>query len=186
MSSTRLHCLHTGLFDELNPDQYVANEPHPESSTRVENIRQLLLHGPLSSQLSLHRGRHASTQELERFHTPGYVARLASLHPADFTPTTRFDDPETTWPAALAAAGTTLAALAAVMAGKHQVAYAMVRPPGHHASRENADGYCYLNNGAIAAEAALAAGVNRVCMLDVDGDSLRLVLPLHTPLLPCQ
>ncbi|HEX9852674.1 MAG TPA: histone deacetylase family protein [Woeseiaceae bacterium] len=47
-------------------------------------------------------------------------------------------------------------------------AFALCRPPGHHATREAAGGYCYLNNGAIAAQALIDAGLDRVAVLDVD------------------
>jgi acetoin utilization deacetylase AcuC-like enzyme len=47
-------------------------------------------------------------------------------------------------------------------------AFALCRPPGHHASRDCAGGYCYLNNGAIAAQAMLDAGLDRIAVLDVD------------------
>ncbi|HSD69876.1 MAG TPA: histone deacetylase family protein [Woeseiaceae bacterium] len=49
-----------------------------------------------------------------------------------------------------------------------QNAFALCRPPGHHASREMAGGYCYLNNAAIAAQAMIDAGMDRIAVLDVD------------------
>jgi acetoin utilization deacetylase AcuC-like enzyme len=71
-----------------------------------------------------------------------------------------------TWEGAYWAAQTALTALDAVLAGD-RAAFALCRPPGHHAGRDYLGGYCYLNNAAIAAEAAHAAG-RRVAILDVD------------------
>jgi acetoin utilization deacetylase AcuC-like enzyme len=74
---------------------------------------------------------------------------------------------EGTWESAYWAAQTALAGLEAVLAGEPS-AFALCRPPGHHAGADYMGGYCYLNNAAIAAEAALAAGKRRVAVLDVD------------------
>ncbi|HEX8446514.1 MAG TPA: histone deacetylase family protein, partial [Sphingomonas sp.] len=71
-----------------------------------------------------------------------------------------------TWTAAYWGAQTALSALAAVIAGA-PAAFALCRPPGHHAGRDYAGGYCYLNNAAIAGQAAINAG-RRVAILDVD------------------
>jgi acetoin utilization deacetylase AcuC-like enzyme len=74
---------------------------------------------------------------------------------------------EGTWDAAYWSAQTALSALDALLAGE-RAAFALCRPPGHHAGADYAGGYCYLNAIAIAAEAALAAGGRRVAILDID------------------
>ena len=74
---------------------------------------------------------------------------------------------EGSWEAAYASAQTALAALHGVLAGE-AVAFALTRPPGHHAGADYLGGYCHLNHAAIAAEAARAAGRARVAILDVD------------------
>ena len=71
-----------------------------------------------------------------------------------------------TWEGAYWSAQTALTALDAVLAGD-RAAFALCRPPGHHAGRDYLGGYCHLNNAAIAAEAATAAG-RRVAILDID------------------
>ena len=71
-----------------------------------------------------------------------------------------------TWEASLSAAGCALAAAEAAAAGK--TAYALCRPPGHHAYAARAGGHCYINNAALAVEALLAAGAKRVATLDID------------------
>lgn len=74
---------------------------------------------------------------------------------------------EGSWTAAYWAAQTALAGLEAVLAGERS-AFALCRPPGHHCGADYMGGYCYLNNAAIAAEAAVAAGQRRVAILDID------------------
>ncbi|WP_149537588.1 histone deacetylase family protein [Siccirubricoccus phaeus] len=71
-----------------------------------------------------------------------------------------------TWEASLAAAGVALAAAAEAAAGR--TAYALCRPPGHHAYRARAGGHCYLNNAALAVQALRRAGAKRVATLDID------------------
>ena len=74
---------------------------------------------------------------------------------------------EHSWEAAYWSAQAALSGLDAVLAGE-VAAFALCRPPGHHAGADYMGGYSYLNNAAIAAEAALAAGRRRVAILDVD------------------
>jgi acetoin utilization deacetylase AcuC-like enzyme len=72
-----------------------------------------------------------------------------------------------TWQAAYSAAQVALTAQAAIAQGAHS-AFALCRPPGHHAASDLMGGYCYLNNAAIAAQAFLDQGCKKVAILDVD------------------
>jgi len=72
-----------------------------------------------------------------------------------------------TWEAAYWSTQSALSALAAVHAGE-RAAFALCRPPGHHAGADYLGGYCYLNTAAITAQAARGAGANRVAILDID------------------
>src|SRR6185295_6953594 len=72
-----------------------------------------------------------------------------------------------TWAAARAGACCALAA-ARALAGSERAAFALTRPPGHHAGVDFFGGYCFLNNAAIAAQALRDAGVDRVAVLDID------------------
>jgi acetoin utilization deacetylase AcuC-like enzyme len=71
-----------------------------------------------------------------------------------------------TWKAAAAAASGAIAAADEAGAGRH--AYALARPPGHHAYAARAGGHCYLNNAAIAAQRLRDRGAARVAVLDID------------------
>src|SRR5207248_4216096 len=73
-----------------------------------------------------------------------------------------------TWDAALAAAGSTVQLTLDVLHGRFSHGIAVVRPPGHHATRDRAMGFCLLNNVAAAAAAARAEGAARIAILDWD------------------
>jgi acetoin utilization deacetylase AcuC-like enzyme len=74
---------------------------------------------------------------------------------------------DTTWEAAYRSSQTALAATRAVLAGE-RAAFALCRPPGHHAGADYCGGYCHLNHAAIAAQGARDAGIARVAILDID------------------
>ena len=172
------------------------DEPHPETADRLINIRSILERGEIAGRLARCEGRHATREEVARFHGPGYIDEVLA---AEARAPVRIDGSGTvvnrgTTDAALAAAGTTLEALGAVLAGDCAAAYAMVRPPGHHAGRETADGSCIFNNVAIAVETALERGLKKVAVIDWDvhhGNGTQsgfydrsdvLTLSLHMPL----
>jgi acetoin utilization deacetylase AcuC-like enzyme len=83
-------------------------------------------------------------------------------------------DPDTalnvhTWSAVMRAAGAVMAATDAVMAGEMENAFCAVRPPGHHACRDKAMGFCFVNSVAVAAKYALERhGLERVAIVDFD------------------
>jgi acetoin utilization deacetylase AcuC-like enzyme len=82
-------------------------------------------------------------------------------------------DPDTifspeTWDAALRAAGAALRAVDLVLDGAASAAFALARPPGHHATRDRAMGFCFLNSAAIAARHARRRGEERVLVIDWD------------------
>lgn len=72
-----------------------------------------------------------------------------------------------TWEAVKSSANTALTAMELILNGEGS-AFALCRPPGHHAAKQYMGGYCYLNNAAIAAEYALKNGAKKVAILDVD------------------
>lgn len=104
----------------------------------------------------------ATEKELLRAHSAAHLARLQD--PRHFDPDTSYY--EGIYDLARLAAGATLAAMDAALSG--QRAFSLMRPPGHHAERERAMGFCYLNHVAIAALAALDKGIDRVAIWDFD------------------
>ncbi len=160
-----------GLF-EAGPHPLIADpEPHPEGPRRLRNVRSALERGPLAGGLEWRVARPAGPAALERVHSPAHVARVAAL--ADLDGVTAIGDSSTfasprTWDAARAAAGCALDAVDAVLDGEAALAYALARPPGHHAGPATIDGYCFLNNVALAAQRALDRGAQRVAIVDWD------------------
>ena len=129
-------------------------------------------------------GIRASREQIERVHDVAYVETIASIHEETWLDGDTLAGP-TTWDAARLAAG---CAIAAVEAGS----FALVRPPGHHALRGHAMGFCVFDNIAVAARYAQdALGIERVAIVDWDvhhgngtdaifrGDDSVLVVSLH-------
>ncbi|MBO1110812.1 histone deacetylase family protein [Bordetella petrii] len=144
---------------------------HPESPQRLDAISDQLLASGLAPFLAEHEAPAASREAILRVHTAGHLDSLLAHSPAEgyFT-----IDPDTlmnphTCEAALHAAGAGIAAVDAVMGGQAANAFCAVRPPGHHARRDQAMGFCFLNNIAIAAQHAMHAhGVRRLAIVDFD------------------
>jgi acetoin utilization deacetylase AcuC-like enzyme len=111
--------------------------------------------------------RLATREQLERVHRRDYLDELhaSAGHAAMLDPDT-YTSPESLEIAALAAGAAMQAADHALEAG--EPAFALVRPPGHHAERDRAMGFCLYNNVAIAAAHALTRGVERVAIVDID------------------
>ena len=140
---------------------------HPESPLRLSRTLDYLETHPLP-ELEFRTPRAATLEEVARVHQPELLEQFAHTAGANVT-----IDPDThasprTHDAALAAAGAGIEAVEAVLTGRTHTAFALVRPPGHHAERNRMMGFCFLNNAAIAAEAARALGVARVLVLDWD------------------
>lgn len=156
-----------GLFEVAPSPLLTVQAAHPENADRIRNIKSILQRGPIAPRLRWHSGRHAREQELGLFHDAAYVAEIkqAAEQGRRLTATTLLH--EGSWPALLAAAGTSIEA-ARQARRSMRPAYALVRPPGHHAAPSMADGYCFFNNVGIAAAEAIASGVARVAVLDWD------------------
>jgi len=104
----------------------------------------------------------ATEEQILRAHAPELLARLKI--PQDFDADTPFYENISGYARASVAAA--LGALKLARAGKN--AFSLMRPPGHHATRDRAMGFCYLNNIAIAVLEAFATGTNRVAVFDFD------------------
>ena len=112
--------------------------------------------------------REATADELERVHPRGYLAALEQAAGEQ-----GWLDPDTwvgagSMRATRLAAGAGCEAVAEVVAGRADAAFCAVRPPGHHASATRPMGFCLTNAVAVAARAAIASGLERVCVVDWD------------------
>lgn len=141
---------------------------HPERAARLEAIRVALAASPLPN-LERRTPAEATIAQLERVHSPAYVAKLLALRGRRARLDPETSTSEATIDAALYGAGAVCQAVDALMAGEDTRAFALTRPPGHHAERDVAMGFCFFNNIAIAAQHAVEAhGLRRVMILDWD------------------
>ncbi|XP_074294969.1 histone deacetylase 8 [Silene latifolia] len=159
-----------GVFDSaFDPGFLDVLEDHPENADRVRNMVSILKRGPISPFISWHSGSLASTSDLLTFHSPEYIKELEEADKAGgkMMCAGTFLNPGS-WEAARLAAGTTLSAMKHLLDGQANIAYALVRPPGHHAQPTQADGYCFLNNAGLAVHLALKSGRAKVVVIDID------------------
>ncbi|WP_295526114.1 histone deacetylase family protein [uncultured Pseudacidovorax sp.] len=172
----------TGYYTHRDFWKHEMGRGHPECPERLDAIEDRLLVTGVADALERHDDDIplATLAQITRAHSAEHMERLEALAqrlvadaPAggpDHAPV----DPDTslcrgTLLAARRAAGAAIAATDAVMGGQLQNAFCAVRPPGHHACREQAMGFCFLNNVAIAARHALDEhGISRVAVVDFD------------------
>ena len=170
----------TGFFSHPECLLHDMGFGHPESPGRLTAIHERLKATGLADVLAAEAPPLVDLSLLTLAHTPGYVASLmrtvdALAHEVSQDPnaTARLD-PDTclsggSWQAVRRAAGAGIAAVDAVMAGRLQNAFCAVRPPGHHATRDTAMGFCVVSNVALAAKYALEAhNLARVAIVDFD------------------
>jgi acetoin utilization deacetylase AcuC-like enzyme len=149
---------------------FVEPGPHAESPERVRRIRSLVEVSGLAERLVAIRPRMATDSELRRLHTQSYLDQVRELS-ARGHGDAGFYAPvgPSTYEIAVLAAGGCLTAVDAVVAGDVDNAYALVRPPGHHALAEQGMGGCIFGNAALAAmHARQALGLERVAVVDWD------------------
>ncbi len=141
---------------------------HPERPERMQAALVGLRHD--EADYTWPEIRPADLSSIERVHSADQVRRITQLARSGGG----WVDPDTfvvpaSYDAALLAAGGALQATSEVLAGNERNAFVVVRPPGHHATRTRAMGFCLFNNVAVAAQWALDEGAaHRVAILDVD------------------
>jgi acetoin utilization deacetylase AcuC-like enzyme len=144
---------------------------HPECPERLMAIEQALKTQALWARLNHQQAKPVDIRLLRLAHTEDLLHRLES--PVS-NGTYEYIDPDTcmnarTYEAILLATGAVLQAIDAVMAGESRHAFCAVRPPGHHAERESAMGFCFVNHIALGAlYARQKHGVERVAVIDFD------------------
>ena len=170
----------TGYFTHRDCWKHEMGPGHPECPERLDAIEDRLLVSGVFDALERYDAPQAATADLELAHDRMHVAmmrgysELLAEEVQAGGPQFSQIDPDTsinvhTWNAALRSAGAGMAATDAVMAGEIENAFCAVRPPGHHATRNQAQGFCFFNNIAIAAKYALERyHLQRVAVVDFD------------------
>jgi acetoin utilization deacetylase AcuC-like enzyme len=163
--------MHTAYITHPSCLKHDMGSDHPECPARIHAIEDQLIASGLLQFLDQHVARAASREELGRVHTPDYIESVFQLSP---TAGLVYLDGDTamnphTLEAALHAAGAAVQAVDLVLSGKAANAFCNIRPPGHHAGRSGAAGFCIFNNVALAAAHALEChGLQRVAIADFD------------------
>ena len=139
----------------------------PETKRRIKNLIDVT---GLAGVLDCRGGEPATDEDLGRVHAAGYLAdfkRLSDAGGGELGLRTPFGPGA--YEIAALSAGLVKTALFSVLQGQHRNAYALSRPPGHHCTADWPNGFCLLNNIAVAVEAAIAAGLaQRVAVVDWD------------------
>jgi acetoin utilization deacetylase AcuC-like enzyme len=153
----------------------LAPEPHPSSVFITQRIKQFLDGSGLTAQMKPIPARAASNDELTVYHTQEYINGIHAITnggplKGDWGEA-ELDTPlsEGSFEAALYAAGGAINIATAVMRGDVQNAYALLRPPGHHAMKRTAMGFCIFGNMVVATHAVRKAfGLDRIMIVDWD------------------
>jgi acetoin utilization deacetylase AcuC-like enzyme len=160
----------TGVVKDGRYLEHVMDPGHPESPERLRAIYQMLEEDEMKGRFEGVNPRAATREELEMIHSPRYIDLIASTAGK---PHFRLDGDTSTcaksYEAALWAAGGLLELIKAIMEGKLNNGFAFVRPPGHHAERDRAMGFCLFNNVAIGARYALQNfSLQKILIVDWD------------------
>jgi len=167
----------TGYFTHKDCWRHEMGNGHPECPQRLDAIEDRLLITGLDQALERREATPASMADMELAHGRMHLASLRGLSDglrdeiAAGGPSHAQVDPDTSinihsWDAILMAAGAAIDATDAIMAGEMVNAFCAVRPPGHHATRNQAMGFCFVNNVAVAGNGTedIVAGDDRILM----------------------
>jgi len=159
-----------GNYSGLMPANYpVQPGTHYETAEGKRRIKNLLDASGFIEQLVPVKVRPATDEELQRVHTPRYIAQLERDN-RETEAMAGFDAPYSrgSFDIARLVGGGMVEAVDAILAGTIDRAYLLGRPVGHHAESDEGKGFCLINNAAVGAGHALASGIERIAFVDVD------------------
>ncbi len=161
--------LDTGIVKDIRFFNHNPGDYHPESPARLEAIYRRLEMSDIGGVYQEIEPYYASKEEIALIHTPDFINRIEAtqgqevmLDPDTFTSTLSYET-------ACLAVGGGIKLIKAIFEGQINNGFALIRPPGHHAERDKAMGFCLFNNIAISAAYALKCGLaRRILIVDWD------------------
>lgn len=163
--------MNTALITHPDTLLHIMDGRHPESPARVTRILQALKAKGLDKQLTYIEAPIASDNQLMRVHAKEYIQHIKSISPKAGLVQLDADTAmgPMTLSACLHASGAAVSAIDWVMQSKHRRAFCCTRPPGHHAGKSHAAGFCIFNHVAVAVAHALDEHrLTRVAIIDFD------------------
>jgi acetoin utilization deacetylase AcuC-like enzyme len=163
--------LHIAYISHPDCLKHEMGSHHPECPARLRSIEDQLIASHLMHYLTHVDAPLVTREQLERVHPAHYIDAIQAASPETGL---EYLDPDTamnpfTWNAALRSAGAVVKGVDMVMSGEVEGAFCAGRPPGHHAERARAMGFCFFNNVAVGAMHALVHhGLERVAIVDFD------------------
>jgi acetoin utilization deacetylase AcuC-like enzyme len=143
---------------------------HPECPERLDAVHDQMIASGLDAHVTHYEAPAATLTQLARVHDPDYIATIEAASPESGI---CYLDPDTAMnphslSAAQHAAGAVVLGAELVLRGEVRTAFCAVRPPGHHAERSRAMGFCLFNSVAVGVAHALAQGIKRAAVIDFD------------------
>lgn len=162
-----------GFISHYECHDHITGDLHPDAPVRLEAITNQLIASGMDYVLRHYDAPRVERSDLERVHDTAYLDRVHAMAPDKGEPPVEIDGDTVMSPgtlrAAERAAGAGVLAVDLVMRGEMREVFCAVRPPGHHAVRGQAMGFCLFNNIAVAAAHAMAVyGLDRVAIVDFD------------------
>lgn len=163
--------MNTALISHPDTLLHVMDGSHPESPARITAIRNQLKIAGLDDHLKHYEAPQATDEQLARVHTKTYIEEIRRLSPK--AGLIRLDPDTAMGPMSLSAilhaSGANVLATDLVMSGKVKNAFCCIRPPGHHAHKDRAAGFCIFNHVAVGVAHALNQyKLERVAVIDFD------------------
>lgn len=161
--------MHTAIIQDPRYLHHMPGHTHPEHPSRLRAVYEMLTKNPPGELVTIPAAL-ATLEELELVHTPTYVKKV--LKTAEQSHTNLAPDTPAcarSYLSAWLAAGSCLRGIDALMSGRCQACFCLLRPPGHHAMPDRAGGFCFFNNLGIAARYAMKRyNLRRILIIDWD------------------
>ncbi|MGC9435933.1 MAG: histone deacetylase family protein [Methanomicrobiales archaeon] len=160
----------TGIVTHTHYLVHEQSPTHPERRERIAYTMDLFDEEEIGSEgvFWMIEPRYATEEDVLAVHSRGYIEYLRSLDQKGGVLDMNTCAPPGFFKSALLSAGGALSAAESVLSGAVKNAFALIRPPGHHAGRNFSGGFCYINNVAVMSRAIQRAGLERVMIIDWD------------------